>query len=74
MELKFDNKISEKQVLSKANKNKSPFELNYNGSMLFMGDNFEVLSILLIRHSILIKNFLFQKMEELIQSVIQKTI
>lgn len=47
MELKFDNKISEKQVLSKANKNKSPFELNYNGSMLFMGDNFEVLSILL---------------------------
>lgn len=47
MELKFDNKISEKQVLSKANKNKSPFELNYNGSMLFMGDNFGVLSILL---------------------------
>lgn len=47
MELKFDNKISEKQVLSNANKNKSPFELNYNGSMLFMGDNFEVLSILL---------------------------
>lgn len=47
MELKFDNKISEKQVLSTANKNKSPFELNYNGSMLFMGDNFEVLSILL---------------------------
>lgn len=47
MELKFDNKISEKQVLSKANKNNSPFELNYNGSMLFMGDNFEVLSILL---------------------------
>lgn len=47
MELKFDNKISEKQVLSKANKNKSPFELNYNESMLFMGDNFEVLSILL---------------------------
>ena len=47
MELKFDNKISEKQVLSKSNKNKSPFELNYNGSMLFMGDNFEVLSILL---------------------------
>ena len=47
MELKFDNKISAKQVLSKANKNKSPFELNYNGSMLFMGDNFEVLSILL---------------------------
>lgn len=47
MELKFDNKISEKQVLSKANKNKSPFELNYNGSMLFMGDNFEALSILL---------------------------
>lgn len=47
MELKFDNKISEKQVLSKANKNKSSFELNYNGSMLFMGDNFEVLSILL---------------------------
>ena len=34
MELKFDNKISEKQVLSKANKNKSPFELNYNESML----------------------------------------
>lgn len=47
MELKFDNKISEKQVLSKANKYKSPFELNHNGSMLFMGDNFEVLSILL---------------------------
>jgi len=47
MELKFDNKISEKQVLSKANKYKSLFELNYNGSMLFMGDNFEVLSILL---------------------------
>jgi hypothetical protein len=43
---KFDNKISEKQVLSKANKNKSPFELNYNGSMLFMGDNFEVLKLL----------------------------
>lgn len=47
MELKFDNKISEKQVLSKANSYKSPFELNYSGSMLFMGDNFDALSILL---------------------------
>lgn len=47
MELKFDNKISEKQILSDASKIKSPFELNYDGSMLFKGDNFEVLSLLL---------------------------
>ncbi len=47
MELKFDNKISEKQILSKAKKIKPPFELNSNGSMLFEGDNFEALSILM---------------------------
>ena len=47
MELKFENKLTEKQILSKANKIKSNFEFDFNSSFLFKGDNFEVLSILL---------------------------
>lgn len=47
MELKFDNKLAEKQILLNASKVKTSLELDDNSSMLFKGDNFEVLSILL---------------------------
>ena len=47
MELKFDNKLTEKQILLNASKVKTFLELDDNRSMLFKGDNFEVLSILL---------------------------
>ena len=47
MELRFDNKLTEKQILSNANKVKSNFDINSNTSILFRGDNFEALSILL---------------------------
>ncbi len=47
MELKFDNKLSEKQILSNASKVKSNFVLSDENSLLFKGDNFQVLSILL---------------------------
>ena len=47
MELRFDNKLTEKQILSNANKVKSNFDINCNTSILFRGDNFEALSILL---------------------------
>lgn len=47
MELKFDNKLTEKQILSNANKVKSDLDINYDTSILFKGDNFKALSILL---------------------------
>ena len=47
MELKFDNKLTEKQILLNANKIKTHFEMEDNTSILFKGDNFEALSILL---------------------------
>ena len=47
MELRFYNKLTEKQILSNANKVKSNFDINCNTSILFRGDNFEALSILL---------------------------
>ena len=47
MELKFDNKLTEKQILLKANKIETRFEMEDNTSILFKGDNFEALSILL---------------------------
>lgn len=47
MELKFDNKLTEKQILLNANKIKTRFEMEDNTSILFKGDNFEALSILL---------------------------
>lgn len=46
MELIFSNKLSEKEILSKANKIKRYCNINYNDSILFKGDNFEALSIL----------------------------
>ena len=47
MELKFGNKLTEKQILSNANKVKTNFEISDDISILFKGDNFEALSILL---------------------------
>ena len=47
MELKFDNKLTEKQILLNANKIETRFEMEDNTSILFKGDNFEALSILL---------------------------
>lgn len=47
MELKFDNKLTEKQILSNANRVKPDFEISDRYSILFKGDNFEALSILL---------------------------
>ena len=47
MELKFDNKLTEKQILLNANKIKTHFEMEDNTSILLKGDNFEALSILL---------------------------
>ncbi len=47
MELKFDNKLTEKQILSKIDKVESKFEIIENTSILFKGDNFDALSLLL---------------------------
>lgn len=47
MELKFDNKLSEKQILSIASKVKSSFEIPSDNSLLFKSENFKALSILL---------------------------
>lgn len=47
MELKFEHKLTERQILSKAGEVKSNFRLSGENSLLFKGDNFEVLSILL---------------------------
>ena len=47
MELKFENKLTENQILSKAGKINSKFDIDENNSVLFKGDNFEALSLLL---------------------------
>lgn len=47
MELKFENKLTEKQIIRKANKIKSNISVSDNISILFKGDNFSALSLLL---------------------------
>lgn len=47
MKLEFDNKLSEKQILSNAAEVKADFTVDSGNSMLFKGDNFNVLSVLL---------------------------
>jgi adenine-specific DNA-methyltransferase len=47
MELKFDNKLKEEQILSNAAKIISPFEISAKDSLLFKGDNFQALSLML---------------------------
>lgn len=86
MELKFGNKLTEKQILSNANKVKTNFEISDDISILFKGDNFEALSILLRKFKNKInlvyidppfnteQEFLFLKMEEQTLLVILKTI
>ena len=47
MELKFAHKLTEKQILSKADKVKFDLDIDVGNSILFKGDNFQALSILL---------------------------